>query len=255
MAAVIDSRGKPLIIAHRGSAGSDVENTREAFRRAIAEGADMIELDVRLSADGIPLVFHDATLERLAGLPVHIAEARAEDLERVRLRGGRVIPRLERVLEEFAPTIRFDLELKDEAAVTAVVAMIRRHGWLDRIVLTSFQDSALLEARRLCLEIQTGLILGRRTLNPWVRFREACPLPFLWRCGADFAVMHASLVHRLMVPWLHASGRRIYLWIGLTEESSSVRYDYFERGLADGADGIATIWPAELGRYLDSKPP
>jgi glycerophosphoryl diester phosphodiesterase len=70
----MQNRQKPLIIAHRGSSEITPENTIASFSKAITDGAEGIELDVRLSKDGVPIVFHDETLERLAqniGLVIH----------------------------------------------------------------------------------------------------------------------------------------------------------------------------------------
>lgn len=72
-----------LIIAHRGASAEAPENTLAAFRRAIEVGADGVEFDVRLAADGVPVVIHDATLERVAGLKRRVADLTSSDLAKI----------------------------------------------------------------------------------------------------------------------------------------------------------------------------
>lgn len=64
---------RPMVIAHRGSSIVAPEHTRAAYEAAITEGADAFECDVRLTSDGVPVCFHDATLDRVAGRPERIA--------------------------------------------------------------------------------------------------------------------------------------------------------------------------------------
>src|SRR5918993_337434 len=71
----------PLIIGHRGSSALAPENTLAAFRRAIADGADGIEFDVRLARDGVAVVIHDATLERTGLLKRKVSQLTAADLQ------------------------------------------------------------------------------------------------------------------------------------------------------------------------------
>ena len=73
----------PLVIAHRGASFDAPENTLAAFERALADGADGLEFDVRLAADGVPVVIHDATLRRTAGRQVSIASLSSSALASV----------------------------------------------------------------------------------------------------------------------------------------------------------------------------
>src|ERR1041385_5287703 len=73
----------PLIIAHRGASAVAPENTMVAFRAAIAAGADGIEFDVRLTRDGIPVIIHDSTLRRTAGVAARVADLDWTELQRV----------------------------------------------------------------------------------------------------------------------------------------------------------------------------
>ena len=74
--------GRPLIIGHRGASGRLPENTVAAFRGALSDGADGVELDVRLSADGRAVVIHDATLARTSGVRGRVSDLTAAELAR-----------------------------------------------------------------------------------------------------------------------------------------------------------------------------
>src|ERR1043165_6037208 len=76
----------PLIIAHRGASAERPENTLAAFRRALALEADGIDLDGHLTRDGVPVVFHDATLRRLTGVRGRVARKTWPELARLRVR-------------------------------------------------------------------------------------------------------------------------------------------------------------------------
>ena len=124
---------KPLTgawaIAHRGSSGRKPENTIEAFAAAVEDGADAIELDVRLTADGRLAVVHDETLERTHRRPERIASTPARDLARLG------VPLLEDVLDAFGGAAALDIEMKTfgKRAVLALARAVRgrvlRPGW------------------------------------------------------------------------------------------------------------------------------
>lgn len=143
--------GAPLLVAHRGGSGLAPENTLEAFTHALeAWGADVLELDVRATADGEAVVIHDATVDRttdgtgpvssftLAGLQELDAGYRFTDLEgrhSFRERGVR-IPRFEDVLTAF-PDARLNVELKEPEPAEALVKIVRQHGAQHRVLVAS----------------------------------------------------------------------------------------------------------------------
>ncbi|MEE8105958.1 MAG: glycerophosphodiester phosphodiesterase family protein [Planctomycetota bacterium] len=121
---------RPWVIAHRGYSRRFPENTIAAFAAAVDAGADMIELDVRLSSDGVPVVIHDDTVDRTTagGGPV-VAHTVAE-LKRLG------VPSLEEVFQRIR--IPINIELKRGAPTDDVVALVRRLGVEDQCLLSSF---------------------------------------------------------------------------------------------------------------------
>ena len=102
----------PLIVAHRGASAVEPENSIAAFRRAAADGADGVELDVLLCATGEVVVFHDDDLVRLGNRPEKIATLSLAALRAVRLTSGATIPTLDEVLAACGPRLLANIELK-----------------------------------------------------------------------------------------------------------------------------------------------
>src|SRR5512140_687268 len=141
-------RGRPLVLGHRGASADAPENTLAAFRLALAQGADGVELDVWRCASGEVVVVHDEDLRRVAGLPVRVpdaplAELRAADVGAWKgeaFRGERV-PLLEEVLAAL-PAAVVNVELKsrgrDLRLGDAVAKVIARAGAAARVSVSSF---------------------------------------------------------------------------------------------------------------------
>ncbi len=137
----------PLVVGHRGC-DSAPENTLPSFRRSLDLGAQMIELDVRLSADRVPVVFHDATLERLAGRSRAIQDCTAAELTCVDLGEGATIPTLGESLEFLGPLVPVNVEMKCDIATSkplarAVEEVVIELGLQRRVVVSSFFHPAL----------------------------------------------------------------------------------------------------------------
>ena len=104
-----------------------------AFRRAVELGADAIELDVRLSRDGVPMVIHDPTLDRTTSATGPVSARTADELARLRVGSTTGVPRLEEVLREIALPIL--LEVKEPDAQEAVAGVLLRMEAADRVVV------------------------------------------------------------------------------------------------------------------------
>ena len=106
----------PLAFAHRGGAAEGDENTEQAFARAVAAGYRYIETDVHATRDGVAVVMHDDTLDRMAGVQGRVGELSYRDLASVRVAGAAAIPTLGEVLEAW-PGIRFNIDASPASRV------------------------------------------------------------------------------------------------------------------------------------------
>ena len=128
-----------LVVAHRGFAVGVAENTLAAFHQALEHGADVLETDVHLSADGVAVCSHDPDLQRVAGRPERVNQLSAAVLAAVDIPGGGV-PSLAAVLDAF-PTTPISIDVKEDAAVRATISAISHARAANRVLLASFSDT------------------------------------------------------------------------------------------------------------------
>lgn len=183
------SKGEPLVIGHRGASAIAPENTLAAFARAMNDGADGIELDVRLCRDGIPVVIHDRTLRRTSPGDGIVAEMTLKELAKTdvgtwfnRAHPGlarneyslEIVPTLDQVFRLFSSR---DLPASASAAIyiemktdggqdsagelgRAVVQLINDHDLRKRAVVVSFNLHAIAQIKQMDSAIKTGALFG-----------------------------------------------------------------------------------------------
>lgn len=162
-------RPRPFVIAHRGNNVAAPENTLAAFRRAIADGADVLETDLHVTRDGAFVCIHDATLDRTAGRPGVVAELTLEELRAYRVAGGRAgfegerVPTLDELLALVPPGVALMLELKSDAFLSPAVARrlaerLRHAGVLDRAAVLSFAFERCRAVKREAAELKAGFV-------------------------------------------------------------------------------------------------
>jgi glycerophosphoryl diester phosphodiesterase len=134
------------IYAHRGASIEQPENTLSAFARAVELQADGIELDVHLSADGVPVVIHDDTLDRTTNGTGEVANHSVTELQSLDAGGGQPVPTLKEVLYVVAGHLHVDIEIKAGAAGDAVLELASRYPNL-RYAISSFNHDALRHVR------------------------------------------------------------------------------------------------------------
>ncbi|QNK81060.1 glycerophosphodiester phosphodiesterase [Nakamurella sp. PAMC28650] len=128
-----------LTIAHRGEPVGHVENTLEALEAAVAAGADMLEIDVRLTADGVPVLLHDADLTRIWGEPRRLSELASTELARLRPVGGSRIPTLADAADlAQSAGVQLMVDLPEPAAGPVAAELLIRLGCADLALYAGF---------------------------------------------------------------------------------------------------------------------
>ena len=249
--------GAPLLVAHRGGAALAPENTLAAFERALdAWGADMLELDVRATADGAVVVLHDATVDRTTD---GSGAVRSMSLEALReldagyrfrdadghpaFRGHGVgIPLLEEVLKAF-PRARLNVEIKAAEAARGTLELVRRHGATERVLLAAEHE----RNRRGARGYRGPWGASRRQLGPfWILHRtplsglvtpraDAFQVPPTWKGLPVLTRRFVEEAHRRNIP--------VHVWT--VDDPAEMR-----RMLALGVDGIQSDRPDVLARVL-----
>ena len=231
----------PLAFAHRGGAADGDENTAEAFARAIALGYRYVETDVHATADGVPVVFHDAALDRLTGTAGRVADLRWADLATLRIGGAGAVPRLDEVLAAW-PEVRFNIDVKSDAAAGPTVEVIRRAHAGERVLLASFRDARLARVRALAgPRVATSLARGevlRLRISSWAGTPLRLPVSAV-AAQVPPRRGRVPIVDRRFVSRAHRLGLQVHVW---------TIDDPVEMGrLLDlGVDGIMTDRPSVL---------
>ncbi len=210
--ATLEELSEPLVIAHRGDSKDAPENTMAAFRLALEDRADMIELDVQQLADGSLILLHDNNFRRTAGVNRYVWETTFSDVREMEAGSwyapdfaGEPVPTLEEALT-FAREngLRLNIELKstgrEEGLEAQVAALIRDCGMTDACVITSQQYQVLRRVKEADPDLVTGYILSMA----YGRFYDLE--------DADFFSVRQDSVTEAMVRGLHDSGKRLYVW-------------------------------------------
>jgi len=153
--------GRPIFVAHRGASDRALENSPTAFDLAVSDGADMIEFDVRLSADGVPVVFHDVRTGRTAKENLAVARTAAARLRAVRLKNGETLPFLADVLEIVGGKVPINIESKSPGAIAAASKALSKAGYGGELLLSSGLRGECLAARDLLPGTPCGLVTRR----------------------------------------------------------------------------------------------
>lgn len=150
--AVHDHPEAVLAFAHRGGAYhpeiEGLENSLVAFKHAVDLGYTYLETDVHATRDGELFAFHDTALDRVTEHRGAVADLTSVDVSRALIGGREQIPTMESLLEEF-PEVRFNIDIKSDAAVVPLAELVRGTGAQDRICVGSFSRRRITEFRRL----------------------------------------------------------------------------------------------------------
>lgn len=229
----------PLVIAHRGASAEAPENTLAAFRRALALKVDGVELDVHVTLDGVPVVFHDMTLRRLTGVSGRIGTKTWRELRMLRVR-GEPIPRLADVLALVRGRAVMQIEIKPGTPVFPVIRVLRRAPNSTRMILASFEPSILLATRRLAPDLPRMLISnGRRRVSDFLRQLAALE-------ARGLSIDHRAVSSADWVGRFHARGYQVWCWT--VNDVRSQR-----RLAARGVDAILSDNPASLKKTLNNR--
>ena len=242
----------PIVVAHRGASATFPENTLEAFDAAVGAGAAAVEFDVRLSADGVPVVVHDPDVGRVSGSPGFVHELSADDLQELDLTGGGRIPTLREVLDLLSGRTGIDIEIKNipgepafdsptEAVLEACLRELRDSGFAGPVLVTSFNWLTIERCRELEPSIPTGfLTIG--AVEPRAAFVYARDAGHRWVLPNAAPLLEAG---DAFVQEVHAAGMLVGTWVVDDAEP-------FARLLAMGVDAVATNDPV-LGAGVRSE--
>lgn len=222
-------------IGHRGAAGLEPENTHRSFRRAAEEGADALELDLRVTRDGYLIVMHDPTLDRTTDGTGLVNESTLAGIQRLDAGLGERVPTFREVLE--ATTLPIHAELKVAEAAEALVDVILEQSISRRITLISFDPEALRRLKRILPDQPVGLILSGAPPDAAERARAL---------DTDLVSLEAEYLNAEAVERCRRADLKITTWTVNAPEQ-------MRRVLELGVDGVATDRPDLLAGITKSR--
>ena len=247
----------PLIVAHRGSSAIAPENTLAAFRRAISDGAEGIEFDVRLSKDNQPVVFHDLDLKRICGMEEKVSDLNASSLRN--LDAGSWFNRINKsAKEDFSvegiPTLAETLDLlsgfrgaiyvelkaddSDAASIsTAVAEVIESSGLISQVIVKSFDLEFIQHFRNRLPLVKTASLFTPKVKT--VLNKEKRLIRVSSELGVDRISLHFSLATKRLMRKAYENGLPVTIW---TVDSPR----WIKRAIELGIDHIITNEPAQL---------
>ncbi len=228
-----------LVIGHRGAAGLAPENTLAAFKKGMAAGADILEFDVQLTRDNVPIVIHDSTLLRTHHKN-HIIRLSSYASVKEATAKGHKITTLEEVLDTFFGKILLDLEVKNSGEGKIIAEFVKNHAikkqsdW-QNIIFSSFKVRELRAIRRFSKRAELALI---HNLNPFAFLTHQRYLKFT---AVGF---HRLRVNRLAIEIAKRLG--IFTYVYTVNRPSAA-----ERLSTAGLDGIVTDRPDVIRQAVD----
>lgn len=206
--------GPTRVVGHRGAPTKALENTIESFDRAEAEGADAVELDVRLTLDGEAVVLHDPEIA-LSGRRVPVAQLTMPELSAAEISSGGFsgrVPTLREVLQRYGSSGRFLVELKQGPAPRPgllefrVAALLSQLHLFERVLVLSFSADMLRRIREAEPRIETCLNFDASTYRPTGRFWPDRPR------GCDAVAPNVVLVTARLMAEAREAGLKVHVW-------------------------------------------
>jgi glycerophosphoryl diester phosphodiesterase len=218
---------RPRVIAHRGASGYEYENSRAAFRRAIALDADGVELDVHATRDGAIVVHHDIELPGWGAIPL----LSLSEVRQVRLRNGETVPLLAEVLDILGEMETW-IEVKSLAPAHdgELLEAVARSPAPSSCGVHSFDHRIIRRLRGAEPSLRLGVLLSAYVLDPVRVMRDA---------GATCLWQEAHLIDEELVNLVHADGGEVIAWT--VDEAGDL-----DRLTRLGVDGLCGNYPDRI---------
>ena len=229
-----------VVIAHRTLPRDAAENSLAGIRKAAEQKADYVEVDIRRTRDGVPVLLHDPNLLRTAWRPRRIRSMTLDDVARVKLRGGHVLPTLADALAAAPDDLGFALDTKDPGAAPATLAAVERAQVEDRVLLWSKHEEAVRHyVARAPEGVEVALLRDTKSAVETDRYLDDAVA-----LGATAVSVHESVLDDDLVERAHDKGLTIHCWFQSLKVQAAKA--------AVPVDGIVTDWPLDAARRLDA---
>ncbi len=255
---------RPVVYAHRGASGYEIENTIPSFELAVKMKADAVEFDVQLTSDGGVVVFHDFTFGRLFNADTPVSELTTDEIKKYNFKdpidGKPVgIPLLEELLSAISHKILMNIELKNDddkpdriqALCRIVYGLIQKYNLIKEAVVSSFNIGAIRQMRRLSQDIRLAVLADQISGEaPAGISGGAGTLSFYINTAKELAaeainISYAS-VDGNIIREIHDSGFRVNVY--------TINNDELVRMvIKEGVDGFFTNYPDRAIKVIEQE--
>jgi glycerophosphoryl diester phosphodiesterase len=191
---VLEKKNKILNIAHKGASEYYPENTIIAFEKAIEMGADMLEVDLRLSKDAQVVIFHDEKVRIRKNGKRAISELTLSEIKEVELDKNQRIPTFKEVVSEFKERCRFYIDLKGETALEYAIAILQEENCINRAILGISNPTIVEKARALNGNISISLLLKLHEMDKTFELGRKFKPDYLHPCWENYSKTPSSLL-------------------------------------------------------------
>ena len=234
-----------LVIGHRGASAYLPDNTLESFQRATDENADMIELDVRKTADGALVLYHDWYVQMDFAVSKPVAFATYDELKEFSRKRHFKLATLDDVLNQFGHVIPLNIELKAGGYEKEVIEIIKAYDAIGDVVLSSFFPWVILKLNDIEPRIKTGWIVGQEQVLFLNRFGGPFVEALFGLTKAESIHLHHKIISSGLIKRFHERGIAVFAWTVDDLEITRQLVDF-------GIDGIITNRPGQLASFLDN---
>ena len=221
---------------HRGDTSIFLENTIEAFQSAVSSGYQYLETDLRETADGKIMTFHDPNLKRITGANITISETKFSDIRMRRLPSRETIPTIDELLEEF-PDSFFNMDLKVNQIEEKVLKKINSHNALERVCLGSFNSKTIKKINSLEPKILTSMGISQVIMYKFFQKKNISKLiqiPTHWN--------GIKVITKKFIDRLHNDGLKVHVWTVNKETEMQSLIDLGVDGImTDNASGLIKV--------------
>ena len=221
---------------HRGDTSIFLENTIEAFQSAVSSGYQYLETDLRETADGKIITFHDPNLKRITGANITISETKFSDIRMKRLPSRETIPTIDELLEEF-PDSFFNMDLKVSHIEEKVLRKIYSHNALERVCLGSFNSRTIKKINALEPKILTSMGISQVIMYKFFWKKTHSNLIQIPTSRYGIKVVTKNFIDRL-----HKDGYKVHVWTINSESQMQTLIDLGVDGImTDNASGLMNV--------------
>ncbi len=239
-----------IIIAHRGANREALENSWDAFEKAVDAGAAMIEFDVHLTRDGEIVVAHDHDLFKVTGEHCDVRKLKRSDIESRRLLDGSLIPFLKEVLNRFLPCIQLNIEIKGSSVelAKAVGNMVSSHSGADKVIISSFGLPPLEYLAYHEPHLKRAFLCGGD--HSWRGIKSYAPNIYMDELNTNILHPCCTMVNENLMDQAKSRGWIVNAWVPMDYEEEN-REAFWTAMQTLGVDGLCTNYPRQLKRWFE----